>query len=131
MATAASNQLYPFSNEKGEAIPLDIVRPLGAVVVSVAANAATSFSIPTNYTEVSISSTIDVLIDFDDTATYPAVGPYNSALILRKDVIYTQQLPDVGAVKIIPINTAESGKVFINAIQKWAGIGLNRQLTRR
>lgn len=131
MATAASNQLYPLSTEKGESIPLDIVRPLGAAVVPVVANAATTFSIPTDYAEVSISSTIDVLVDFENAAIYPAAGPYDSALILRKDVIYTEQLPGTGPVKIIPINAGEAGKVLINAIQKWAGIGLNRQLTRR
>jgi hypothetical protein len=131
MATAASTQLYPFSTEKGEAIPLDVVRPLGVVVASLSANAAATLNIPSSYAEVSIRSTIDAMVDFTGTATYPLVGPYSSALLLHKDVVHTVQLPSTGNVRIVPVNAGEAGKVLINSIQKWAGIGLNRQLTRR
>ena len=131
MATEASTQLYPFSTEKGEAIPLDVVRPLGVLVAALTANTAATVNIPATFSVVSIRSTIDAMVDFDNAAGYPLTGPYTSALILHKDVIQTIQLPDTGNVKIVPINAGEAGKVLINGIQKWAGIGLNRQLTRR
>lgn len=127
---AAEDQLYPMSTEKGEPIPLDIVAPLAARVVAIAAGAHTAFTLTAGYRYASISATVDCVIDFTGTLTYPFADG-TSALIVHAGGVHTVALPSLAALRVIPLIAAEAGILKINAIQKWAGIGLNRQLSRR
>lgn len=127
---AAEDQLYPMSTEKGDAIPLDIVRPLGAKVAAIAANAHTVVAFPP-HEYVSLRASIDCAVDFTATATYPFTES-TSAVILHADGVHTIQIPaPIGSFRVIPLRAGEDGFITINGIQKWAGLGLNRQLNRR
>ena len=131
MATAANNQLYPFSDADGKAIPLDIVLPLGALLVPVAMDAMTLVTIPAGYVTVSIFCDIDILLDFTATKVYPVAGDVTSGLIVHKDTVISALLPTTGVVRAVPLVAAQAGLLRIQQVQKWAGLGLARQLVRR
>lgn len=127
---AADDQLYPLSTEKGESIPLDIVAPLAGKVLTLPANSHTALTVPASCKYASISATIDCVIDFVGTATYPFTES-TSALIIHANGVHTAVLPTIAGLRVIPLIAGESGILKINGIQKWAGLGLNRQLVRR
>lgn len=133
MATSVSQELYPFSTSDSKAIPLDVILPKGCILKAIAANAAASLTIPTDYDLVFIYTSVAVLIDFENTASYPLADAteYASAIFLPEEGTMTLRLPSTGAVKIVPLLADEAGTVVIQNIQKWAALGLQRQLTTR
>lgn len=131
MATTAGKQLYPLSSEDGKAIPLDIILPLGALLSVVGANDETLVVIPPEYQTVSIWCDIDILLDFTNTETYPILGAMDNALFVHKDTVISALLPNAGNVRAIPLVADEAGTLRIQQVQKWAGLGLARQLVNR
>jgi hypothetical protein len=131
MATSAINQLYPLSSEDGKAIPLDIVLPLGVVLKALPANVHTILAIPAAFATVSIFATVDCVIDFTGSLSFPAPELLTSALVVHRDTVISALLPNTGNVRVIPLAAAEFGVIRIQQVQKWAGIGLARQLGRR
>lgn len=132
MATEVQKQLYPFSTDQGSHIPADIVMPLGLKVIEVTADAAQAIVIPVSYSIVSIWCTIDALLDFSNTAVFPVVaGEFTSSVVLQADTIYTMALPSQGDARVVPLYSAESGWLYLQNVQKWAALGLRRQLTNR
>lgn len=131
MATLAQDQLYPMSTEDGTAIPLDIIKPQDVAVVSLPQNAATSMTFTAGQLYCQLSSSIDCVVDLTDTASYP-FSTSTRGMFLRAGKLSTIQLPYAPiAAKIIPINAGEAGKLYVHGIQKWAGLGLSRQLRQR
>lgn len=133
MATAASQQLYPLSDESGKAIPLDIIRPLGSIKWALAINTALGITIPADFSIVSMFSTVDCVLDFTGLLTYPVANgvAMASAIVIPKDTIVTLILPSVGAATLISLDPNLPGIIAMNCIQKWAGLGLQRQLGNR
>lgn len=133
MATAAERELYPLSTSDSKSIPLEAVWPLRAIQKSVAANAVSNLTLPADLQLVSIRSTVDCLIDFANAATFPAADAtvYPNALYVAAETIYTIRLPNGGPVKIVPTAAGLSGTLYIQEIQKWAALGLKRQLENR
>ena len=133
MATAAESQLYPLSTDKGTTIPLDIIRPAGAIKWVVSPNTNVAITIPASYGLVSLMSTVDVVLDFSATLTYPILDGSNmpESIIILANMVMTLALPSTGPARLIPCNTAESGILYMNNFQKWAGVGLSRQLNTR
>jgi len=131
MATAVEKQLYPFSTEDAQAIPLDIILPKELLFIQLAAEAAASVTIPTGFNLVAVYSSVDVLLDFANAAAYPlAAGTFSEGVFVPGSVMMTFMLPDVGAIKIVPVAN-RAGWCTIQNIQKWAGLGLRRQLGSR
>lgn len=133
MATAAERELYPLSTSDSKSIPLETIWPLRALRKSVAPDATTDLTIPAGMDLVSIRSTVDLLIDFANAATYPISDAtvYPNALFVAAETIYTVRLPNTGAVNIVPLLPGVSGTLYIQEIQKWAALGLQRQLVNR
>lgn len=133
MATSVAQELYPFSTSDNKAIPLDVILPRECTIKAIAANTAASFTIPAGYDLVFIYTSVAVLIDFGNAASYPLADAteYASAIFLPAEGTMTVRLPSTGAVKIVPLIADEAGTVVIQNIQKWAALGLQRQLTTR
>lgn len=130
MATAL-DQLYPMSTEDGESIPLDIIRPLDVQVVAFAAESHTPVNFTAGQKYCSVSSTVDCVVDLTNSQTYPLASS-TSGFVVCADAVYTIQLPEAPVTaRIIPLNPAEAGSFRVTGIQKWAGIGLARQLNQR
>lgn len=133
MATVAERELYVLSTSDGKSIPLDAVWPLRAIRKSFASNIHTALTIPADMELVSIRATADILVDFDNAATYPVAdgSAYANALFVAAETIYTVRLPNTGAVRIVPAVAGLAGTLYIQEIQKWAALGLKRQLVNR
>lgn len=132
MATVAERELYPFSTSDAKSVPVDIIWPLKFIKKAFIADDETSMSIPADFDIVSIKATADVLIDFGNAATYPiAETAYSSALFVPAETIMTVRLPSTGAVKLVPATAGQAGSLYIQSVQKWAALGLQRQLTNR
>lgn len=130
MASAA-DQLYPMSTEDGKHIPLDIIRPLDIQVVAIAAevHAAVVFTAGQKY--CSITADVDCVVDLTNSQTYPFVSS-TSGFVVCAGGIFTVQLPEAPVnARVIPLNAGESGQLRITGLQKWAGLGLARQLNQR
>lgn len=132
MATAASKSLYPSSTDDGKPIPLDVMSPRELLFVPLAADTESVVAIPGTYNVVSIYSTIDSIIDFDNGMAFPPVaGELDNALFLPAGTIMTVQIPNTGEVRVVPVIAGETGFCTIQNIQKWAALGLQRQLSVR
>lgn len=132
MATAASQELYPLSTNDAKSIPLDIIRPKSLMHILVAEEAETAVVIPADFDTVVMYATVDMVLDFDDLATYPlGSSTLASAVFLPAQTMMTVSCPSTGDARLIPVRAAESGFCIIQSVQKWAGLGLQRQLANR
>ena len=124
---SATSQLYPFSTEDGKSIPLEVIRPLGAFVLSVT-DEATFTTGP--YELVSIRCSKDAVLVFNSATSIAEGVDLENALVLPAETIVTAVIP-VNTSSKIKIMEEGSAKLYIQHIQKWAGLGLNRQMNRR
>lgn len=133
MATDAELSLYPSSTDDGKAIPLDVIMPKELLFSTVPAGADIGIVIPADFFLVSIMSSVDVMIDLSNEDAYPlASGVYPEGIFIAAGITYTMRLPSTGAAKVIPVVTGnEAGWISIQNFQKWAGLGLRRQLNIR
>lgn len=128
MATAAENQLYPFSTQDGQTIPLDVIRPLSLVVAAVAA-AGTVVAFPAAVSVCVIYGSVDMVLDLEAAASSP-LGNHASALFVPAGTLITAVLPDVTSIKAIPVSP-QDGFISVQSVQRWAGVGTQTQLVRR
>lgn len=133
MATAAELELYPSSTDDGKAIPLDVILPKELLFAAIPAAADIGIVIPSNFLLVSIMSSVDVMIDLSNEDAYPlAPGVYPDGIFIAAGITYTMRLPSTGPAEVIPVATgSEAGWISIQNFQKWAGLGLRRQLNIR
>lgn len=131
MATSALDQLYPFSTEDGNAIPLDIVRPMWLLVNALPAAAVTVVTIAADVVNASVFASINCFIDFSGAGPYAGL-PYEmtDGLFLPANTLLTVALPRTGAVNVVPLQP-DAGFIVLQQVTKWAGIGLARQIVRR
>jgi len=129
MATSSANQLYPFSTEDNKAIPLDIIRPLAILRVAVVVATLKDITIPADWAVASFYCPSGCIIQFVD-ATLPAVlvdnTLYNNCLFIPPNCVVTATvLP--GATKVLGLG---GSFLIIQQVQKWAGLALQRQLSK-
>lgn len=131
--TTAERELYPLSTTDSKAIPFDVVYPLSCVKWEFAVDAATPIVIPASMDIVYVFSSADVLIDYGNTLTYPAANDteFTQGFIIPSDTLMSIRLPDTGNARIIPLRPNQPGIVYMQAVQKWAALGLKRQLGTR
>lgn len=128
MATTANNQLYPFSTEDGKPIPLDIIRPVGVTVMSFTDSA--DITLPASYEVVCVRSSVDAIWCFEPATVIADNTPLPSAVALFAGVIANVAIP-VATASRITVRGGGVGEVWIQAMQRWVALGLNRQLNRR
>lgn len=124
---SATSQLYPFATEDGKSIPLEVIRPLGAFVLSVP-DEATFTTGP--YELVSIRSTKDAILVFNSATSIVEGVELADALVLPAETIITAAIP-IDTPSKIKLMEDGPAKLYIQYIQKWAGLGFQRQLVRR
>lgn len=131
MATAdIRDQLYPFSTEDNKSIPLDIIRPLSLMKVSLASAVLASLTIPATWKLASFYCPAGCYIQFlNETLPTPLVDDteYGDTLFVPPSCIVTSTVI-AGNAKILMLGTGTSYLIAQN-IQKWAGLSLSRKLT--
>lgn len=129
MTYPAEEQLYPFSAQNAQAIPLDIIRPTGIISKSFAA-AAVTLTLPADMKVAAFYSTAGCFVSFGPTAVsaiadgvhYPEtlfVPPYVSIVA---SVRFT-------TAKVIPMSAA--GTLTVQGIYPWASVALPRELNKK
>lgn len=122
---ALQDEIYPYSTQNGDPIPLDIIKPL-AVLPFTFSTAFTSLTIPATYVLSSLLSDQDVIIDFSNSlAGFVSGTSYNNVLFLPAGVITIASIP-TGVVKVKGLTAG--GSLVIQALQKWSALALPRQL---
>ena len=124
---SAAAQLYPLSTEDGKSIPLEVIRPLGAFVLSVADEATFTTGA---YPVVSIRCTKDAVLVFDSSVVISEGVDIADALILPAETIITAAIP-VSTPSKIKLMEEGPATLYVQYIQKWAGLGLTRQVVQR
>lgn len=122
---ALQDEIYPYSTQSGEPIPLDIIKPL-AVLPYTFSTAFSSLVIPATYALATILSDQDAIIDFSNSLSGFVSGTsYSNVLYLPAGVIVVASIPP-GTVKVKGLTTG--GSFVMQAIQKWSALALPRQL---
>lgn len=128
---ASTTQRYPLSTPDGSAIPLDIMKPHSFIMKSFIGGAATDpIAVPEGVEIVSLSVTEDCIVCFGDDAVQPVDGvSYLNTVYVEKSVRICLA-PSVDTFTIISA-TATSGTALIQFIEKWAGLAVQTQYSKR
>jgi hypothetical protein len=127
--------LYPFSTSDGKAIPFDVARPSGVIVIPFTnTEGSTPISLPTDANVVSLIASEECFIKFAATSTTALLPAENT---LEADMIYVHpghiticSIPtNVGYASVIGSST--SGTLVMQLLEKWSGIAIESQMIRR
>ena len=119
-------ELYPFSTQDGKAVPLEIIQPSAMVMLDVTTSYST-LALPDSLNLAAIFASCDCVIDLTGAATTLASGTlYNSMLFVPASTVVMAKLETVTA-KIRAVS--DSGTIFIQGVERWAGLNLTRQFT--
>lgn len=125
----ALKDLYPFATQDGQAIPLDIINPAGLVFQDFILGASTEFTIPAGYEVGTFFATKDCIVSFGaDLVSFDANTMHTNTLLLPAGVVVTAAFI-AGPAYVRGI--AEVGTVYMQLIEKWAGLGLPQQFVRK
>ncbi len=125
---------YPISTPTGEAIPLDVVRPVSALRKTFASGAATA--------AIALTSTIDVIIVYATqdmwvafaasapVAAVPADGTLTADLFFVPAGMHMTISPPIGKRSISLIGDTAAGIAYIQLLENWSALALSSQLTR-
>lgn len=116
------NQLYPFSTKDGTVIPLDIIRPSGALKKAIPTVTGSAL-------ETLGSSTTPIVIFRSDVAcfvSFGAVAVIPGSTIVANVVYVPAGVPIVCAPKLTTYSVIGDGAVgtlIIQLVEQWAGLG--------
>jgi hypothetical protein len=122
--------LYPFATQDGKAIPLDIIRPAGLIIQEFTSNSNTALNSTEELDVAVFMASKPCTVSFDTEIPYPAVNGtfYPGALIVPAGVIVTVKCP---SSSLFVRGLSEGGTLYIQAIERWAGLALSVQLQRK
>lgn len=125
----AIEQAYPFATQDGKAIPLDVIKSKGIMLLNLT-SVASSFTIPEGK-EVAIllASTLSVIQPGNTLPDALISGTeYPGGLFIPSGIAVSALLAP-GAYKAKTVTGA--GTVYIQFIEKWAGLALSKQFVRK
>lgn len=120
---------YPFSTRDGKVIPLDILRSKSYLYQDFTAGASSVVTIPVGATVVALYSTEEsvLVIDSSEDIVLAANTPLLKAIMLPKKHIVIAAVTE-GAARLKGISL--SGRLHIQVIEQWVGLGLDIQYTK-
>lgn len=119
--------LYPFSTKDAKAIPLDIIRPLSSARVAFADGVPSAVIDPAIADPVLIlSADAPCVVRFGAVPEVPSSAFAANQLLLGPDVtmIVAPQSPTFQVM-----GDGAAGNLSIQVIAKWAGLGVESQIT--
>ena len=123
------SEVYPFATQDGKAIPLDILKPSSLVFYAFTDVAKTDIVIPTTSQVAIFLASEACLLSFEGSLIALTSGiEYTKTLLIPKDVIVASVIQ--GTFAQIRGLTA-SGTLYVQLIEKWAGLALDKQFTRK
>lgn len=126
---------YPLSTGDSQAIPLDIIRPEGLIMIQFSKDhPSTAVTLPAGYDCYSLHSDVQCMIQFaasNASAAVPADRVFVAdALCVPAHTVLIMS-PPIGKRSISVISTKNPGTLIIQAIQTWSGLSLKNQQLRR
>lgn len=123
------NDVYPLATQDGKAIPLDVLKPAAFVKLALTTTEA-AFDLG-EYRLASFLATADVILRFGTvTIGFITSGiPVPDALFLPQGT-YIMALMPVGTFRAKTLGAA-TADVYVQCIEQWAGLGLDKQYTRK
>lgn len=122
--------VYPFATQDGKAIPLDIIKAKSVIMQSFIAGAGTAITIPATATVGVLISDKACLLRFGTTlpASLIANTEYaDTVLVPSGSIVVVAMTPGTAYVR----GLSEAGTIYIQLIEKWAGLALNTQYQRK
>jgi len=129
MATQVPSQVYPFATQDGKPIPLDIIRPAGLIKIDFGNISNVNFTLADTYTEGIILATAACIVRQGSTIPSIADGTFYQDMFL----VYTNTLITVSllAGPIYVKGLTDSGTLYLQLVEKWAGLALPKQYIRK
>lgn len=129
MTIQIPSQVYPFATQDGKAIPLDIIRPAGLIQLAFNNSSVVNFTLTDTYTEGIILATSACIIRQGSTIPSIVDGTfYQDMFLVYTDTLITVSLlPGIIYVK----GLTGSGTLYLQLIEKWAGLALPKQFIRK
>ena len=125
----AISEIYPYATQDGKAIPLDILKPSYLLALPFTADASASIALPAGAQVGMLISDVAAVVSFHAALTSLS-GSYTleKALIIPEKAIVSTVLL---ASPLYVRGVAESGTLYIQIIEKWAGLALDKQYIRK
>lgn len=121
--------VYPFATQDGKAIPLDIIKPISIITKTFVSGSDSSLVIPSGAVVGTITATKDCILRFGFAVGSLVDGAeLSDSVFLPENATITLALT-VGTAYVRGI--ANSGSIYIQLIEKWAGLALNAQYQRK
>ena len=131
MATQIPREIYPLATQNGQAIPLDIVKPVKMTKLAVASDSLASITFASDHEIAFLYSDVDVVLSFTgESFTLPLANgtEYNDAIFVPAYTLMTVEVL-AGAGKAVSL--AGSGYLIIQFVEKWAALAIpNRAISR-
>jgi hypothetical protein len=118
----AAENLYPFSTARGDAIPLEIVKPKALISYAFTENVAQSIIIPADFTTCWIYATATCILRFNAIVLPDGLvnaTEYSDALIIPPETPINVFVTP-GDAQLLGLT--EAGTVYINYVTQWAAL---------
>lgn len=126
---------YPLSTAEGTPIPLEVIRPYGTVSKTfTAVGASSTVDVPATVDVFSVLSTEDCVIQFAASSASASAlvdGVLTADAITIVANLLTTVSPPIDKRNMSLRGLTASGSAYFNFYEKWAGLSLSPQSTRR
>lgn len=127
MATA---QRYPLSSADGQAIPLEVIKPLGVLVVDFTITGYTAVSIPAAYVDKIFiaSSSEDCYISTSASPVSVVAGTVATDIVHVPSTMVVAFVANSTTLNVRGVSAV--GRVILQIADTWASLSLEQQVTR-
>lgn len=123
--------LYPLSSSKGEAIPYDIIRPIGLIRQDFTDTVSAQFTIPASADTLFVWASNTCILGIGATAVLPANGVHAANLIIIPAHTF-MNIDHNGAAYGTVLGIEDPGGIaFIGTMQRWTDTEQVIRYTRR
>lgn len=121
--------VYPFATQDGKAIPLDVIKPTGVIPKSFTSSADSLLTIPADAVVGTFTTTKACIVKFGSVISSLADGVeiLNAILVPADSTVTVALTPGPAYIR----GLSESGTVYLQLIEKWVGLALNTQYSRK
>lgn len=131
MPLTAQQQLYPFSAQNSQTIPLDIIRPLGVIVRDFAYEVESAIVFPEGMAVASFYSDVPCFVAFGAETGFSVVGEaYNQDVLFVPRSTTIVSVVTAAHALVLPMG-AVSGTLIIQHIHQWASVALPREISKK
>lgn len=122
--------VYPFATQDGKAIPFDILKPSSLIIRSFTSAAVETLTLATDVQVANFLATQDCLVSFEDSlAVITVTGTvYPKTLIVPAGIVVASVC---ASTNVYVRGLSASGNLFIQTVEKWSGLALEKQYGRK